>query len=157
MFNNTDSPNATLTLSTATVATLSLNARDFLNPNNSMSGVTVRGDVVCNSSIRDEIASVSPSLMIDGEMSGLFIDGSAQCGDRGKLHKIMVIGIISQQICNSCIDLSFYCELFFNITTIPFHMSSISPPIRPSRSQYFRIHLCSRHHSHHICCHPPHF
>ena len=55
-----------------------------------MSIVRVSGDLVCDGtdSIRDEIASLRPNLMIGGEMSGLFVNGSAQCGDCGKLHEM---------------------------------------------------------------------
>ena len=51
----------------------------------------VSGDLVCDGadSIRDEIASLSPPLTNDGEMRGLFVDGSAQCGFCGKLHEMV--------------------------------------------------------------------
>jgi hypothetical protein len=64
---------------------------DFLN-STGVDGVSVRGDLVCSEteSIRNEIASVSPSLLIGNETSGFFVDGSVQCGDCGKLHEMIV-------------------------------------------------------------------
>ena len=95
-FDNANSTNATLIV--RNVGDLSASAFEFLNSSNS-SGVeivndlaSVMGDIVCRAdgSIRDEIAGGSPLLIINGSgMNGTFTDGSAQCGDCGKLYRML--------------------------------------------------------------------
>lgn len=89
-FNNANGPNVTLIVSNLSPSTLVFLNSSGIEVVNNMTNVS--GELVCRAdgSIREDFASRRPAL-IGSETDGAFVNGSAQCGDCGKLYEMIKI------------------------------------------------------------------